>query len=903
MEEEGIELKEIISTQEERPGSPLDRNVLEIANIQKDKPGDDPESTSSNGQVCSLPGCTRPRYKDASGTILNYCGRTHAALDQIQRNESKENNEILFYNRGERYFEFTNFAEYPILLDDEEWPTTEHYFQAQKFIGTPYFKYIRTLQTPRDAFSLSRQPQVSQWLRDDWEQVKLDIMYKALLAKFFQHSNLRDMLLKTGEKKLIEHTSNDSYWGDGGNGTGQNHLGRLLMKVRSELEPDANHLDTHLFEKNGMLNIHSTYETIGPFNSNASNGVHRSLGRSNECLDSNKSSGTSGAYTANELYDNDVPPKDTSKGSCGAADANASIDSSNTNEQSPHTASDGCLDAKGSSTTDTSNQSLDTPRLNNAHASNELSDVHVVGPLLDRNGTFDGNKQPLLDSNGQTHTETLNALPATTGSRDNINSTDAAVSSHSLDSVELSNVNTKSPNSNVANQPVDTTEQPPYTNASNECFDINKSSGASGAYTSNESYDNDVLPPKDIFKGSCDANAPIDSPNTNKQSPHTASGGCLDAKGSSTADASNQSLDTPRLNNTHASNELSDVDGPLLDRNGTFDGNKQPLLDSNGQTHTETLNALPATTGSRDNINSTDATVSNHSLDSVELSNVNTKSPDSNIANQPVDTTEQPPYTSTSNESSGVRTSNGLHNTDQLLDARSGSSNANTRNMSFDTNDQPLPDASAPAGTETINGLLAINGLTGMATLIPSPICEINQSPDITSGVCSPSIQRDQLTKGTAKQPCPEVQFDDLNCFLVEHVTNDASRHCANSEGIEEHQFMTKNEGMIVEEFHDHLKQGVPATNEGYDKEPTSEDLCVHVKAASGISVLHNVICDLVKQPYQSNPEKRVVKVRSQIKLKISITPDSLKSIMDNSKDIEVELDISKGFSNKRRSW
>ena len=652
--------------------------------------------------------------------------------------------EVLFYNRGERYFEFTNFAEYPILLDDEEWPTTEHYFQAQKFIGTPYFKYIRTLQTPRDAFSLSRQPQVSQWLRDDWEQVKLDIMYKALLAKFFQHSNLRDMLLRTGKKKLIEHTSNDSYWGDGGNGTGQNHLGRLLMKVRSELwklEPDANHLDTHLFDKNGMLNIHSTYETTGPSNSNASNGFHRSLGTSNECLDIDKTSGTSGAYTANESNDNDVLP-----GSCGAADANASIDSPNTNEQSSHTASDGCLDAKGSST----------------------------------------------------------------------------------------------------------------------------------------------------------------------------------------PDASYQSLDTRRLNNAHASNELSDVVGPLLDGNGTFDGKKQPLLDSNGQTPTETLNVLPATTGSRDNINSTDATVSSHSFDSVELSNVNTNSPDSNIANQPVDTTEQPPYTSTSNESPGVRTSNGLHNTNQLLDARSGSSNANTRNRSSDTNDQPLPNASAPAGTETISGLLAINGLTGMDTLIPSPMCEINQSPDITSAVCCPkcspfnllktpcrmleqseqvvdlsghdaslivSIQRDQLTKGTAKQLGPEVQFDALKCFQVEHITNDTSRHCANSEGIEEHQFMTeKNDGMIVQEFNDHRKQGVPATKEGYDKEPISKDLCVHVQATSGVSVLHNVICNLEVQPYQSNPEKRVLKVRSQIKLQISITPDSLKSIMDNSKDIEVELDISKEF-------
>ena len=148
---------------------------------------------------------------------------------------------ITFYERGQPYFEFTNFAEFPILLDGKTWPTSEHYFQAQKFVGTPYVEQIRNLPRPRDAFDLSRQPQVSQWLRSDWEQVKLHVMHKALQAKFSQHSHLRDMLVKTGDRQLIEHTTRDSFWGDGGDGRGQNHLGKLLMTVRSELSSaDAN---------------------------------------------------------------------------------------------------------------------------------------------------------------------------------------------------------------------------------------------------------------------------------------------------------------------------------------------------------------------------------------------------------------------------------------------------------------------------------------------------------------------------------------------------------------------------------------------------------------------------------------------------------------------------------------
>ena len=143
---------------------------------------------------------------------------------------------VKFYNREDPYYEFTNFYEVSIRIDDRDWLTTEHYFQAQKFVGTPLVETIRMLSRPREAFDKSRDPRYSHWRRNDWESVKEDVMYKALQAKFSQHEKLRRLLLGTGDRELIEHSPHDSYWGDGGNSTGKNRLGVLLMKLRKEMK-------------------------------------------------------------------------------------------------------------------------------------------------------------------------------------------------------------------------------------------------------------------------------------------------------------------------------------------------------------------------------------------------------------------------------------------------------------------------------------------------------------------------------------------------------------------------------------------------------------------------------------------------------------------------------------------
>lgn len=60
-------------------------------------------------------------------------------------------------------------------------------------------------------------------------------MTEAVRAKYTRHADLRAILLATGDAKPVEHTENDDYWGDGGDGTGRNMLGQVLMRVRAEL--------------------------------------------------------------------------------------------------------------------------------------------------------------------------------------------------------------------------------------------------------------------------------------------------------------------------------------------------------------------------------------------------------------------------------------------------------------------------------------------------------------------------------------------------------------------------------------------------------------------------------------------------------------------------------------------
>lgn len=141
--------------------------------------------------------------------------------------------DIKFYSETGLYGEFSNFANYPIKLKNKTWKTTEHYFQAQKFANKDYQEKIRNADSPMMAAQLGRSRKEK--ILKNWDNIKQNVMYEAVKAKFIQHIDLAQLLLETKDSKIIEHTENDDYWGDGGDGKGKNMLGKILMKVRDEL--------------------------------------------------------------------------------------------------------------------------------------------------------------------------------------------------------------------------------------------------------------------------------------------------------------------------------------------------------------------------------------------------------------------------------------------------------------------------------------------------------------------------------------------------------------------------------------------------------------------------------------------------------------------------------------------
>lgn len=141
---------------------------------------------------------------------------------------------IKFWTPNGYYGFLSNFYAAETVVDSCVYPTNEHFFQSQKFIGTQHEIDIINSASPAESAKMGKSREYP--LRKDWEQVKEEIMRIGLRAKFRQHPELREKLLATGAEALIENSPYDYYWGIGKDGTGQNRLGVLLMQVRSELQ-------------------------------------------------------------------------------------------------------------------------------------------------------------------------------------------------------------------------------------------------------------------------------------------------------------------------------------------------------------------------------------------------------------------------------------------------------------------------------------------------------------------------------------------------------------------------------------------------------------------------------------------------------------------------------------------
>ena len=134
-----------------------------------------------------------------------------------------------------QYEALSNFADSMICYEYVFYPTVEHYFQAMKTLDLKERGWIASAPTPGEAKRRGRAIK----LRPDWEEVKEQVMLDGLRLKF-KIPAMREVLLSTQSAELIEgNTWHDCEWGVCScpkcGGVGNNKLGKLLMKVRSEL--------------------------------------------------------------------------------------------------------------------------------------------------------------------------------------------------------------------------------------------------------------------------------------------------------------------------------------------------------------------------------------------------------------------------------------------------------------------------------------------------------------------------------------------------------------------------------------------------------------------------------------------------------------------------------------------
>lgn len=136
--------------------------------------------------------------------------------------------DILEFKGDYRYL--SNMYKVLFRIDNVLYLSVEHWYQANKTTNRDIYESIRKCSTPREAKAIGNQIE----LRPDWDDIKLDIMYKGVLAKFSQNEDLKSKLLSTRGLLVEGNYWGDQYWGVC-NGVGENHLGKILMQVREVL--------------------------------------------------------------------------------------------------------------------------------------------------------------------------------------------------------------------------------------------------------------------------------------------------------------------------------------------------------------------------------------------------------------------------------------------------------------------------------------------------------------------------------------------------------------------------------------------------------------------------------------------------------------------------------------------
>lgn len=141
--------------------------------------------------------------------------------------------ESLYLSMNDKEELLSRNSDHPIKLEDKQWPTVEHYFQAMQFENIDYQEKIRNAENIEKAIKLGKS-----WLkkkRSDLTKVRTTLMTRAIYIKCRTYPDVAARLIETSDIKLIENSQFDYYWGCGRDHRGENHFGKVLMNVREKL--------------------------------------------------------------------------------------------------------------------------------------------------------------------------------------------------------------------------------------------------------------------------------------------------------------------------------------------------------------------------------------------------------------------------------------------------------------------------------------------------------------------------------------------------------------------------------------------------------------------------------------------------------------------------------------------
>lgn len=130
----------------------------------------------------------------------------------------------------------SSYSKHGFDLDGDTWPSVEHYYQGMKFKPGELRDAIRNADHPDTTQKLAAQNKTQ--VRNDWKQVKEVIMTRGIYIKCRTHPEVANALLATEDRKIIENSQYDYFWGCGRDGRGHNTFGKVLMSVREKLRQE-----------------------------------------------------------------------------------------------------------------------------------------------------------------------------------------------------------------------------------------------------------------------------------------------------------------------------------------------------------------------------------------------------------------------------------------------------------------------------------------------------------------------------------------------------------------------------------------------------------------------------------------------------------------------------------------